>query len=73
MSQHDAAAHHADAHHGDAHYYKVYFTLLALLTVSILGPMIGIKAVTPGSDMSSEGLLAVSGLQDVNGQRVLIV
>ena len=38
--------HHAEAHHDDSHYYKVYFTLLALLTVSIFGPMIGIKAVT---------------------------
>lgn len=42
------SAHHADGHaaHGDGHYIKVYFTLLALLTVSIIGPMIGIKAVT---------------------------
>ncbi len=42
------AGHHAGAHaaHGDSHYVKVYFTLLALLTVSIVGPMIGIKVVT---------------------------
>jgi uroporphyrinogen-III synthase len=33
----------------------------------------GIKAVTPGSVMSSEGLLAVSQLQNVGNQRVLIV
>ena len=38
--------HHAEAHHDDSHYYKVYVTLLVLLTISILGPMIGIKAVT---------------------------
>jgi len=54
MSDHSHGSHaghaHADGHahaaHGDAHYFKVYFTLLALLTVSIIGPMIGIKAVT---------------------------
>jgi uroporphyrinogen-III synthase len=33
----------------------------------------GITAVTPESDMSSEGLLAVSQLQQVRDQRVLIV
>jgi caa(3)-type oxidase subunit IV len=38
--------HTAEAHHDDSHYYKVYFTLLALLTVSIVGPLIGIKVVT---------------------------
>ena len=55
MSDHSAghtaghtAGSHAGAHaaHGDSHYVKVYFTLLALLTVSIVGPMIGIKTVT---------------------------
>lgn len=48
---HDAGSHagtHAAHHpgHGDSHYVKVYFTLLALLSVSIVGPMIGIKTVT---------------------------
>lgn len=43
---HSAASHGDHAAHGDGHYVKVYFTLLALLTVSIFGPMIGIKAVT---------------------------
>lgn len=38
--------HHADAHNHDSHYVKVYFTLLALLTVSILGPLLEIKVVT---------------------------
>ena len=33
----------------------------------------GIAAITPGSVMSSEGLLAVPALQDVRDQRVLIV
>jgi uroporphyrinogen-III synthase len=33
----------------------------------------GIAPITPGSAMSSEGLLAVAQLQDVRGQRVLIV
>jgi uroporphyrinogen-III synthase len=33
----------------------------------------GIKAVTPGSSMSSEGLLAVPALQQVAQQRVLII
>ena len=32
-----------------------------------------IHAVTPGSDMSSEGLLALPYLRNVEGQRVLIV
>jgi caa(3)-type oxidase subunit IV len=48
---HQAASHaggHGGAHaaHGDGHYYKIYFTLLVLLTISILGPMLGHKAVT---------------------------
>lgn len=43
MSQHHGASHEA---HGDSHYVKVYFTLLVLLTVSIFGPMLEIKAVT---------------------------
>ncbi|MFO0691813.1 MAG: cytochrome C oxidase subunit IV family protein [Myxococcota bacterium] len=48
MSDHSHAGHAAGSHeaHGDSHYIKVYFTLLALLTVSIVGPMIGIKVVT---------------------------
>ncbi len=33
----------------------------------------GIAAITPGSAMSSEGLLAVRALQNVRGQRVLII
>jgi caa(3)-type oxidase subunit IV len=42
------SAQHADHHaaHDDSHYVKVYFILLALLTVSILGPMLEIKVVT---------------------------
>ncbi len=51
MSDHSAghaAGSHAGAHaaHGDSHYVKVYITLLALLSVSIVGPMVGIKTVT---------------------------
>jgi caa(3)-type oxidase subunit IV len=50
MSDHSAGhatgSHAAHAAHGDSHYVKVYFTLLALLSVSIVGPMIGIKTVT---------------------------
>ena len=41
-------------------------------TAARLDPF-GIKAVTPGSDMTSEGLLGVSSLQNVRDQRVLIV
>jgi uroporphyrinogen-III synthase len=33
----------------------------------------GIDAATPGSDMTSEGLLALPGLEDVRNDRVLIV
>lgn len=33
----------------------------------------GIRALTPGTDMSSEGLLALPQLQAVSGQRVLII
>ena len=43
---HAGHSHGDHAGHGDSHYFKVYFTLLALLSVSIVGPMIGIKAVT---------------------------
>jgi caa(3)-type oxidase subunit IV len=47
MSDHHAASHSASHEaHGDAHYVKVYFTLLVLLTISILGPMLEIKAIT---------------------------
>jgi uroporphyrinogen-III synthase len=41
-------------------------------TAALLEPY-GVEALTPGSDMSSEGLLAVSELQSVRGERVLIV
>jgi caa(3)-type oxidase subunit IV len=49
--EHPAQAHgHAGGHggHGAHHtnYFKVYGILLALLVVSIMGPMIGIKIVT---------------------------
>ncbi|MBY0398705.1 cytochrome C oxidase subunit IV family protein [Myxococcota bacterium] len=60
MSDHQhaghAAGHHSGGHagghaaghagHGDSHYIRVYFILLALLTVSILGPMAEIKVLT---------------------------
>jgi len=37
---------HAAAHNDDSHYWKVYYILLALLTVSIVGPLLEIRAVT---------------------------
>lgn len=42
------AASHAASHegHGDSHYVKIYFALLALLTVSIVGPMLEVKVIT---------------------------
>jgi caa(3)-type oxidase subunit IV len=40
---HDTGGH---DHAHDINYFKVYFTLLALLCVSIAGPMIGIKWLT---------------------------
>lgn len=48
MSAHGHDAGHAGGHeaHGDSHYIKVYFTLLVLLTISILGPLLEIKPVT---------------------------
>jgi caa(3)-type oxidase subunit IV len=36
---------HAEAHH-HPNYLKVYFTLVALLVVSVVGPMLGIRVVT---------------------------
>ena len=42
--QHDAGGDHEHGHH--TNYFKVYFVLLALLCVSIAGPMIGIKWLT---------------------------
>jgi len=39
MSDHHAA-------HGDSHYVKIWAILLVLLTISILGPMVGIKWLT---------------------------
>ena len=41
-------------------------------TARLLLPF-GIKAHTPGADMTSEGLLALPQLQDLAGQRVLLV
>jgi caa(3)-type oxidase subunit IV len=40
--------HHEDAHAAHAHpnYIKIWGVLVALLVVSVLGPMVGIKAVT---------------------------
>ncbi len=35
-----------EAHHGTGHYIKIYFILLALLIVSLVGPEIGIQWVT---------------------------
>jgi uroporphyrinogen-III synthase len=49
------------------HWYAIGSATAALLEQS------GINAVTPGSAMSSEGLLAIPQLQAVRGQRVLIV
>ncbi len=40
----EPAAEHA--HHDDSHYWKIYGILLALLVVSIIGPELGIRAVT---------------------------
>lgn len=37
---------HAEAHHDDSHYIKIYFTLLVLLAISIVGPLLEIKIVT---------------------------
>ena len=41
-------------------------------TAALLLPF-GIEAHTPGADMTSEGLLALPQLQDLTGQRVLLV
>jgi caa(3)-type oxidase subunit IV len=41
----EAAVHH-DEHHEHPNYVKIWAVLLALLIVSVLGPMIGIQAVT---------------------------
>jgi caa(3)-type oxidase subunit IV len=41
MSEHAEAA-----HHDDAHYIKIWGILLALLVVSIVGPLLEIRAVT---------------------------
>ena len=41
----EAAVHH-DEHHEHPNYVKIWAILLALLIVSVLGPMIGIQAVT---------------------------
>ena len=43
MAEHADAPHEVHAH---PNYLKVYWTLLALLCVSVIGPMFGIKAVT---------------------------
>src|SRR3989304_10008669 len=43
MAEQAHASHEVHAH---PNYLKVYWTLLALLCVSVLGPMFGIKAVT---------------------------
>jgi caa(3)-type oxidase subunit IV len=37
---------HADEHHEHPNYVKIWAILLGLLAVSVLGPMVGIKAVT---------------------------
>lgn len=42
--QHDEGAGHGEAHH--VNYKKIYFTLLALLVVSVVGPFFGIVWVT---------------------------
>ncbi|MGI9627656.1 MAG: cytochrome C oxidase subunit IV family protein [Longimicrobiales bacterium] len=39
-------AEHTDDHHGSSHYIRIYFILLALLVVSILGPELEIQIVT---------------------------
>jgi caa(3)-type oxidase subunit IV len=39
-------ADHAAAHHPPVNYVRIWQILLALLVVSVLGPMIGIKIVT---------------------------
>jgi len=43
MTEHAHASHEAHVH---PNYVKVYFLLLALLCVSVIGPMFGVKAVT---------------------------
>jgi caa(3)-type oxidase subunit IV len=44
MAHHDAHAHDAEAH--ATNYVKIYFVLLVLLVISILGPELGIRWVT---------------------------
>jgi len=41
----EAAVHH-DEHHDHPNYVKIWAILLALLIVSVIGPMFGIRAVT---------------------------
>lgn len=43
MSEHSIE--HAE-HHAHPNYFKIWVTLVVLLVISVLGPMIGIKAVT---------------------------
>lgn len=40
------ADHAAEAHHDDSHYWKIWGILLALLTISIIGPLLEIRIVT---------------------------
>ena len=45
--QHDGhEGHDAHAAHGDSHYVKIWAILLVLLSISIFGPMVGIKWLT---------------------------
>ncbi|MBX7147679.1 cytochrome C oxidase subunit IV family protein [bacterium] len=46
MSNNHASENHTAEHHEHPNYKKVYITLLVLLAISVLGPMIGIKALT---------------------------
>ena len=50
MAEHAHPSSHAEhgghAEHAHPNYWKIYFLLLGLLCISVIGPMFGVKAVT---------------------------
>ena len=60
MSEHDAHGEHDHEHHGTGHYVRIYFILLVLFIISVLGPAVKESGVIPMSESVGKAVILIT-------------